>query len=298
MSDVRVPERSSAVVQDRLPCWCGGRWSEVLRTARFGVLRCADCGTHRIDPPAIHSDGESKDFYTDYYQGDGGARRTANLSLRAAQLWPVFERAPELQHPGALAIELGCGDGHLCARLKHAGWKSVIGFEISASRAARARKLYPELDIRPGLPRDYDLQEGCADLVIMEAVIEHIADPVDALAETANLLSPEGRLILTTPNIGSGDFRFLKGRWTGMLAPHAHLFLFDRESMRRMLRAAGMEPLDVGSFPAPFLLPNTLRLREWRNLKSCLWRMHQDLGALYGRWLGEGAMLYAVAARV
>jgi SAM-dependent methyltransferase len=146
------------------------------------------------------------------------------------------------------------------------------------------------------LPRDSDLPDGCADLVILEAVIEHIADPVTALMEAKRLLAPKGRLVLTTPNMASGDFRFLRGRWTGMLAPHAHLFLFDPGSMARLLRQSGLEPVEVGSHSVSFCLSSVNGWKQWLYLKSCLWRAHQDLGALYGRCLGKGPILYAVAA--
>jgi hypothetical protein len=54
--------------------------------------------------------------------------------------------------------------------------------------------------------------------------------------------------------MASGDFRFLGGRWTGMLAPHAHLFLFDPESITRLLTQAGLEPMEVGSHSVSFCL--------------------------------------------
>jgi SAM-dependent methyltransferase len=108
--------------------------------------------------------------------------------------------------------------------LKRWGWHEVIGFEISGSRAARTKALYPEVKIIHGLPDSSNLVTNSLDLAIMEAVIEHIPEPVAALNNLRKFLKKEGLIAMTTPNLESGHFKILKHRWTSMLSFHSHVY--------------------------------------------------------------------------
>jgi len=109
-------------------------------------------------------------------------------------------------------------------------------------------------------------------------------------------LHPEGRLVLITPNMDSGHFRLLGRFWTPELAPHVHIFLFTGTAMRRLLAAAGFAADAVGSFHMPAAcwrsLLNDVRSRAPRR---ALWHALQQAGDAYGRLIGAGPMLYAVA---
>src|SRR5215470_9421621 len=127
-------------IGDELACWCGAvSWSCQFRTARFGLLRCPACGGYRIDPPPLRHESQSETFYTDYY---------SNLEVQAQVSWfrKVAARVRELQAAGESAVDIGCGDGHLCAELRAIGWKRVAGIEVSRTRVARARRRYPDIE--------------------------------------------------------------------------------------------------------------------------------------------------------
>jgi SAM-dependent methyltransferase len=284
-------------VPSALPCWCGSdSWQELFRTSSFGLLRCRNCGTYRNDPPPVIESGDSEQFYTNYYQGVGAdARRTKDIRIQASQYWRAAQKVPELQKVGESVADVGCGDGHLCARLKHWGWRDVVGFEISKTRAARAQSLYPEVNIVHGLPDPSNLTPGSLDLAIMEAVIEHIPDPVGALSGLTKFLKPDGLIALTTPNLASGHFRVLGKRWTNMLCPHDHVYMFTAESISALLNRAGYKVVAVGSFHEPaYGATQYVKRFLSGDVKGTLWRLHQEAGAFYGRMVDQGPMLYAV----
>src|SRR6185295_6967154 len=104
---------------------------------------------------------------------------------------------------------------------------SVAGIEVSKTRVARARRVYPELMFFDQALPATAIKKRSVDLIVMEAVIEHLPRPLETLQELREFLTPAGRIVLTTPNMDSGEFRFLGKRWTPMLAPHAHIFLFS-----------------------------------------------------------------------
>src|SRR5690606_25513307 len=121
------------------PTRCRGR--------TFRLLRCASCGSYRIDPPPIACDEESSAFYSAYYAGRGrdeaGADTRAVPPERSSRFWRVAKQLPWLEWPAGRVIDFGSGDGNLCGELARAGWRNVVGIEVSRARAARARARYP-----------------------------------------------------------------------------------------------------------------------------------------------------------
>ncbi len=232
-------------------CWCGAHeWRLTFRTPRFGLIQCGSCGCYRTDPPPLQDDCQAVDFYTEYYaQGEEvlGCSSTPSVVGRVSRFWRVAEQAPEVREIGRLAVDIGCGDGRLCAELQSAAWP-----------------------------------EG----------------PAPMLSQLREYLAPHGALVVITPNMQSGNFRLLGRRWTQELAPHAHIFLFSPRSLRRLLSVAGYRIKEMGSFVTP-LAP----WEEWTRelvrgrVKDVVWRAMQSLGDQYGRLIGAGAMLYAVAER-
>jgi 2-polyprenyl-3-methyl-5-hydroxy-6-metoxy-1,4-benzoquinol methylase len=280
------------------PCWCrSGEWNLRVRARRFDVLQCSGCLGYRIDPPPISSPQESEDFYTNYYRsvGTDAVAIGKPTASRTAGFWKVADRFPELLQVGHKVLDIGCGDGHLCAELKASGWPSVAGIDVSQTRVARARRLYPDLTFFDRPLAASGLEKKSLDLIVMEAVIEHLPRPVDTLSEFRDFLAPHGRVVLTTPNMDSGEFRFLGKRWTSMLAPHAHIFLFSPASMRRLLSEAGFTPEITGNYSTPLYTPLDYLKRLGRgDVKGTVWRAHQDLGVIYGRFLRSSSMLFAV----
>jgi len=112
-----------------LSCWCDcGDYTVAFRTRRFGLLRCQRCGSFRVNPPAIRDAAASATFYSAYYEGSAPpATIPAAASSRRSRFWRVVERAQELHRVGRTVVDIGCGDGQLCAELVAHGWPEVIG---------------------------------------------------------------------------------------------------------------------------------------------------------------------------
>ena len=101
---------------------------------------------------------------------------------------------------GDLVVDLGCGDGAWLDSV-HARYGDAIGFDVSLegieSRATRPDWRFSEADLNQGIP----LPDGAADALHANQVIEHIANPLFLLVESARVLRPGGVLVVTTPNI-------------------------------------------------------------------------------------------------
>lgn len=288
----------SSVVPELLPCWCGAEnWQHCFTGTRGGLARCAKCGCYQTDPPPLTRADQSEKFYTRYYAqpGKNGAASPVSRNSRSAGFWKVAEQFPALRQTGKRVVDVGCGDGHLCAELKYAGWAEVVGVDASATRTARARVNYPDISFCARSLSEAGLDNKSFDLAVMESVIEHLPQPLEQLKKLRACVRRDGRVVVTTPNMGSGHFRFLGRRWTGMLAPHAHIFLFTENSLNRALELAGFHVEASGNFQFGTYRLSRLITRFFSgDIKGATWRAHQELGTLYAHAIGQEAMLYAI----
>lgn len=77
------------------------------------------------------------------------------------------------------------------------------------------------------------------DVIILRQLIEHLRDPRAALRLLLGKLSPNGVLVIDTPNRGGWDYRLFRRRfWGGYHVPR-HFHLFTLESLARLLTESG-----------------------------------------------------------
>jgi SAM-dependent methyltransferase len=285
----------------RWPCWCGSLAHRLCwRTSRFGLSRCQSCGCYRIDPPPLTSDQDCEQFYTEYYQAPRQhAQPAAPDADRSSRFWNVAALQPQLLWPGNAALDIGCGEGQLCAELMRHGWRTVVGVDVAKTRIHRARELHPHVRFYDVPLAETDLAPGTFDLIVLDNVIEHLPDPLAAIRELHRYLAPDGRLVIITPNMESGHYRLLRRRWTPELAPHAHIYLFTPSALGRLLSDAGLDVGVTSSFHQAGLPVSALLSRAARgDVKGAVWRAVQDMGGVYGHLIGAGPMLYTISTPV
>jgi SAM-dependent methyltransferase len=146
--------------------------------------------------------------------------------------------------PGDRALDLGSGAGEFTAALADAG-AAVVGVDVAEAALSRARAAHPELDFRrASIDGPLPFPDGAFDLVWSSEVIEHVADTARWLSEVRRVLSPGGRLLLTTPS--HGRLRVALGgveRFSEPLGDHLHLY--TRSSLRTLLDEFGFDEVSV-----------------------------------------------------
>jgi len=133
-------------------------------------------------------------------------------------------------HPadGSLVIDVGCGEGALLGILKSLGWR-VLGVEPQPQAAATARRR--GIEVVEKVLDEADLPQECADWVIVNHVLEHVADPEAFLHGLLRLLKPAGTLVVRVPNAASlGHWWF--GRCCYHLDPPRHFYGYSCRSLR------------------------------------------------------------------
>ncbi len=162
---------------------------------------------------------------------------------------------------GKRVLDVGCWTGDLGRVLIKRGCQ-VSGLEIDEEAAEKARadlETVVVADLEEA-PTSEHFPAGSFDVVVFADVLEHLRDPVGVLRDAASLLTPDGKIVISVPNVTHGSVRLalLQGRWTytdtGLLDA-THIRFFNRAGVLEMFTAAGLiveelrgstaDPLDV-----------------------------------------------------
>jgi SAM-dependent methyltransferase len=131
---------------------------------------------------------------------------------RAAPVWVEWARAPGhdsywrfhrdqflelLPPPGRRTLDLGCGEGRLARDLKALG-HDVVALDGSETMVAAARAADPALEVLLGDAAALPFPDGSFDLVVAFMSLQDVDDMEGAVAESARVLEPGGRLCVAT----------------------------------------------------------------------------------------------------
>ena len=142
---------------------------------------------------------------------------------------------PTSPSPGR-ALDIGCGTGELLRRLKDVGWRAE-GIETNAV-AARLAENVSGAAVTIGDFRECDLPREAFNLIVMNHVIEHCHNPVEALVRLHTLLVPGGKAVIVSPNPSSVGARVFREHWYPWEVPR-HLVLLPPKVMSTLAVKAG-----------------------------------------------------------
>jgi 2-polyprenyl-3-methyl-5-hydroxy-6-metoxy-1,4-benzoquinol methylase len=178
---------------------------------------------------------------------------------------------------GKRVLDVGCRTGGLGRALIGRGCQ-VSGLELDEAAAELAKADLEQVvvaDLNTSSVSEH-FAAGSFDAVVFADVLEHLHDPVAVLRDAATLLEPDGRLVVSVPNVTHGSVRLalLQGRWSyteAGLLDAAHVRFFNRAGVLEMVAAAGLavdelraslaDPLDVEVVVAADRLPPSIV--EW-----------------------------------
>jgi SAM-dependent methyltransferase len=202
----------------------------------FEVWRCEACGLSRTVPQPDAA--RSAAYYPAAYYGAASARRFPSI-VEALQRRLCARRARSVERlvggPGRV-LDIGCGRGFLLDAFRRRGW-DVHGTELDERSSAHAREVLG-IDVRLGPDAASSWPDGHFDAVTLWHVIEHLPEPVQALATARRLLRPGGVLLVGAPNFGSPEARLARDGWFHLDVPR-HLTHPTAGWLRGALEDAG-----------------------------------------------------------
>jgi SAM-dependent methyltransferase len=160
--------------------------------------------------------------------------------------------------PDDLWVDAGCGTGTLlveqsrvCRVLGLDDYEESIALARPRVEAVGGRVLKSRLE-RVALP------EGCASVVTLLDVLEHLDDDRAALREMVRLTRPGGLVVVTVPA--------LRALWSDWDVALHHRRRYGRRDLLRLVRLPDVDVLRCAYFNS-LLLPPIWLVRAWRKLR-------------------------------
>lgn len=233
-----------------------------LSDVSYELHRCSDCGL--IYQRNVVDEETSRWFYEDVVGASPGNSRERPPAVRllyAEQItdFLTFRRS---SCPPAV-LDFGCGHGawlDVAAALGCRTTATDIGASVLAEVRSRGHRTTSPDRIQP----------SSFDLVNAEQVLEHVTRPAEVVERLAAALRPGGILRIGVPDGSKVLSSMRTGAWQvpktdklslNPIAPLEHINCFDRGSLRRLGRGAGL---------APFRYPLTFRLGLDRTPRSVI----------------------------
>ena len=201
--------------------WCGSPFDERARPLN-GRRLCPSCGVATTDP--WPDDEALESAYADWYRPAAGRFvGPGDRILRRAR--GVLARRVSRIAPAGPVLDVGAGDGALLDALRTQG-RDAIGLERHSTRS----------DVRTG---DLDDLDGRFAAIVFWHSLEHLPEPGRALERAAELLLPDGLLVIALPNAASLQARLFGDEWLALDLPR-HLVHVPAGALLARLRALGL----------------------------------------------------------
>ncbi len=231
----------------------------------YRIARCRACRLAFTDPvrdsypesyepfqfedPVPRTTGVRGAILDAFYRGKGGRGTRAllfvpSLLFRARDRMKVHARdlyARPFRRRGRL-LDVGCGGGDTL-RAWVGQQDHCIGLETDPRAAAVARERLG-LDVRCGRLEDQGFPAASFDVITLSHVLEHVPRPRDVLARCAELLRPDGELLVWVPNFASPLRGLFGADWFPYEVPR-HRWHFRPQDLHRLLRDAGLRPVEI-----------------------------------------------------
>lgn len=225
----------------------------------FDVIECQTCQFKHVIPipgPAELEELYEEKFYSKerpkYFKETEEDLDWWNINYQT--YYQLFEK----YCPGrkGKVLDIGSGPGYFLKYGKEIGW-DVLGFEPSQQAYQYSTKLGLNI-VNDFFNAEKAQKYGKFDVVYMNAVIEHLADPIGLIKDVKKVLKPDGLICIIAPNDYNPLQNILKNNlrydpW--WVAPPQHLNFFDFKSIKKLLERLDFEIVEsTTSFPMEFFL--------------------------------------------
>ncbi len=169
---------------------------------------------------------------------------------KCAGLSPTHEAVLGFVKPGSRVLEVGCSSGHMTKALREDLGCTITAIEINEEEAREASQFANQTTV--GDIQDlsvWNQLDGLYDAVLFADVLEHLANPWEVLTRVKQVLSNEGMVVASMPNVAYYRIRkeLLLGRFdyaTYGILDDSHLRFFTRKTMLEMFTRTGYQVTD------------------------------------------------------
>ncbi len=201
----------------------------------YDVVACSHCGLVYADkiPPSA----KFADYYRDHSKYEYAYRSGVEHQEETARLENLAAWIVQGIDPTRSIVDMGCGTGTLLRLLRQGGFRKLAGLDPSPVCCENARVLSgcdvinSEIGPRPkGVER--------VNAVVLSAVLEHVVDIRQCIADVETWLTDDGSIVVEVPNaaaftkVANAPFQEFSTE---------HINFFSPESLCNLLSVCGFE---------------------------------------------------------
>jgi 2-polyprenyl-3-methyl-5-hydroxy-6-metoxy-1,4-benzoquinol methylase len=216
------------------------KYSSYLEIKNWRLCECKKCKTIFLNPRPEEKELNNlynRTYFSEvaYEEGDLDFEKVKeNVHLVLTKTEKKFGKRESI-------LEVGAGRGHLLAAARALGY-NVTGIEISEESCKYAADRFGLQLFNGTLPNFRSSKQY--DLIIFNHSLEHLTDPLLSLKISRDLLTENGLVWITLPNVRSFD-RFYNGNnWNGWSLPY-HLFHFSPASLKYLLMRSNFSKIYI-----------------------------------------------------
>ena len=243
----------------------------------YEIVRCQNCGlvySREILPQEI----------TEKLYSQSGVTYGKYAGIISQDYWRPLK--PFMGSIGReAALEIGCGSGFFLEKLADESFRNVFGCEPSIeARQKSVPAIRP--NIHTGVFKKGVYPARSFDLICSFQTLDHLSDPLETVKICFDLLKSAGLAYFITHDVDSLQARILREK--SPIIDVEHVYLFNKNTLRRIFEEAGFEVLKVSN------LKNSYPMRYW--LKMLPPGKFSDVLRGAVEWLGLGSLSLPIAA--
>jgi len=148
-----------------------------------------------------------------------------------------------LPGPDAAIFDVGCAKGGFLRYLKERGYRRIHGVDLSPD-CVRALREDHGVAAEVGSARRLPFADTPADVLVLSHLLEHLQDPLAALAHARDKLTDDGILFVELPDASRyEEFPVFDLYW---IAQREHINHFGAHHLRMLLERSGFSVLRLG----------------------------------------------------
>ncbi|WP_018154800.1 class I SAM-dependent methyltransferase [Methanothermococcus thermolithotrophicus] len=223
----------------------------------FKFYECKNCGLLFVNPTPTK---EMLDFYYSKIFTLPNNQKLKNINKFSGIL-----KMLNTDITNKKVLDIGSGKGDIIKCFYNSGVKEIVGVDIDKDLIKLKDSILDEkIDVIIGdfLNVENNLKNEYFNIITMFDVIEHFTNPKTYLEKALSKLKKGGKIIITTPNMGSLNYKIC-GKYWDWVSPPAHLHYFSPKSLTLLLNEFGIYNIQTYSFYGDWedsLILSTLKL--------------------------------------
>lgn len=297
-SEIKLPESADSYTECPVCLYCEYARMNEIYDDRYGynglfcLLKCSACGHQYIESAPTNE--ELGNLYTNFYPRNSFDPETFKPHKEGNKFynWLVGGRSNACQSVpnGKRVLDIGCGFGETLAYLEAKGCEA---YGVDADRNVDVTAQRYGLKIHIGVFDASVYEDGFFDYVIMNQVIEHVPDLHNTFDMISNVLTKEGKCIMSTPNANGWGSRFFGKKWLNWHVPYHQQFL-SKDSLYLLAEKHGFLVEKIQTITrSEWIMYQILHLMNYPKPgePSAFWAPYATKRSFIKKWLQRGVVL-------